>query len=224
MSMCGRYALYGPHSRYRDHFALQAWLDFADHFNLAPTTTLPVIRQSPAGQRVVDLLQWGLIPHWAKDPSIGHKLINARCETLTEKPSFRDAFRRRRCIVPAAGFYEWQRAGKTKQPYFIKHPSEEPLAMAGLWESWRDPAGEIVRTFCIITTAANATVAPIHDRMPVLLRTEDFARWLDPTVDGATLVDLLVACPADDIVAVPVSQAVSTSTSDGPALIVPAKR
>lgn len=219
--MCGRYALYGPHSRYREHFAMQAWLDFGEKYNVAPSSAMPVIRQAPSGERVVDLLQWGLIPHWAKDPTIGHKLTIARAETISEKPSFRDAFKRRRCLVPADGFYEWQSVGRTKQPYFIRLRSGEPMAMAGLWESWRSPTGDVVRTFCIVTTAPNAAVSQIHDRMPVLIRPEDFAVWLDPAIDGATLRDLLAPCPAEDIEAWPVSHDVNRASADGPTLIRP---
>jgi putative SOS response-associated peptidase YedK len=163
-----------------------------------------------------------LIPHWAKDPAIGSKLNNARGETVTGKPSFRDAFKRRRCLVPACGFYEWKTEGKLKQPWFIRFKSGEPLAMGGLWESWRDPAGAIVRTFCVITTTPNEVMQPIHDRMPVLIRREDFARWLDPAIDGAReLNDLIAPFRPDDMEAWPVSRKVSSPASDGPELIEP---
>ncbi len=167
--MCGRYVLYGPQSRYQAYFDTKYWPEFADRYNIAPTSVVPVIRQSPEGERVADLLKWGLIPHWAKDPGIGLKLNNARAESLTEKPSFRDAFKRRRCIVPASGFYEWKAESTGKQPYYIHLKSDEPLAMAGLWESWRDQGGVVVRTFCIITTDANALMAQIHARMAALV-------------------------------------------------------
>lgn len=221
--MCGRYTLHGPVSRYQDYFDALNWADFSDRFNIAPAASVPVIRQSPEGQRVVDLLKWGLVPHWSKDPSLGAKLNNARGETVSEKPSFRDAFKRRRCLVPASGFYEWKTEGKAKQPYFIHYKSEEPLAMGGLWESWRDEEGKILRTFCIITTGPNAVMEPIHDRMPVLIQPKDFARWLSPEVEGSRLMELIAPAPADAMEAWPVSKAVSRSASDGPELIEPLK-
>lgn len=195
------------------------WPEFADRYNIAPTAVVPVIRQSPDGERVVDLLKWGLIPHWAKDPAIGVKLVNARAESLAGKPAFRDAFNRRRCIVPASGFYEWKTESKGKQPFYVSLISGEPMAMAGLWESWRDPAGAIVRTFCVITTEANALIAQIHDRMPVLLRPEDFSRWLDPEIPGSTLSGLLDPYPSELLEAVPVSKAVGRPENEGPDLI-----
>jgi len=124
------------------------------------------------------LLHWGLVPHWAKDPSIGTKLINARGESVAEKPSFREAFKKRRCLVPANGFFEWKAEGKIKQPHFISLKSGVPMAMAGLWESWKSPDGEIVRTVCIVTIGANELMAPIHDRMPVLVAPEHWQSWL----------------------------------------------
>jgi len=217
--MCGRYVLYGPRSRYQEHFQVPGWPDYGDHYNISPTSLVPVIRQSPEGLLVADLLKWGLIPHWAKDPSIGTKLNNARGETVSEKPSFRDAFKRRRCIVPASGFYEWKAEPGRKQPYYIHLKSDEPLAMAGLWESWRDSSGGIVRTFCIITTAANALMESIHDRMPVILGSEDFSRWLDPAIPGGEVADLVGPYPADLMEAWKVSKEVSRGTSEGPGLI-----
>lgn len=220
--MCGRYTLHGPQSRYQEYFDTLTWADFADRYNIAPTSLVPVIRQSPEGARVADLLKWGLIPHWAKDPTIGNKLNNARGETVAEKPSFRDAYKRRRCIVPASGFYEWKAEGKIKQPYYIRYKDGSPLAMAGLWESWRDQEGQIVRTFCIITTGPNAVMEPIHDRMPVLLHREDFGRWLDPAVNaGAELGHLIAPYPPERMEAWPVSRAVSRTSNEGEELISP---
>lgn len=223
-AMCGRYALFGPQSRYREHFAAEDWPDFPDRYNIAPSLSVPVIRQSPEGKRVVDLLRWGLIPNWAKDPSIGTKLNNARGESVADKPSFRSAYKRRRCIVPASGFYEWQQvAGKKwKQPWFIRMKGGQPMAMAGLWESWRDPTDHIIRTFCVITTGPNEVMAPIHDRMPVMIQPTDFARWLSPEIDGSTLASLLAPLPAELIEAYPVSRKVSRAREDGLALVEPA--
>jgi putative SOS response-associated peptidase YedK len=132
------------------------------------------------------LLRWGLVPHWAKDPTIGNRLANARGESVAEKPAFREAFRKRRCLVPADGFYEWKTEGRTKQPYYFSRVSGEPLALAGLWESWRAPDGSILRTVGLITTAANALMEPIHERMPVILEPEDWAGWLEGPVEQAS--------------------------------------
>lgn len=217
--MCGRYALYGPSSRYQEYFDTQAWPDFPDRYNVAPTAVVPIIRQSPEGQRVVTPIRWGLIPRWAADPSIGAKLNNARGESVADKPSFRDAFKRRRCLIPASGFYEWKAIERGKQPYFIRYKSGNPMAMAGLWESWRDPEGQIVRTFCVITTGPNELMNEIHDRMPVLIQPKDFARWLSPELEGSTLTSLVVPIDAEGMEAWPVSKAVSRAGNDGPELI-----
>lgn len=136
-----------------------------------------------------------------------------------EKPSFRDAFRRRRCLIPATGYYEWKTEGKNKQPYFIHAKSGELLAMGGLWESWRSPDGEILRTFCVITTGPNAIMEPIHDRMPVLLRKEDISRWLDPAISGSDLLGLVVPFAPEELEAWQVSKSVSRAENEGPALI-----
>jgi putative SOS response-associated peptidase YedK len=182
--MCGRFALKSPPAKLIERFGLDECADFAPRYNIPPGTDIPVIRRSPEGKRVLHLLRWGLVPHWAKDPSIGNKLSNARGDSVAEKPSFRDAFRRRRCLIPADGFYEWKTEGKVKQPYFISLKSGEPLAMGGLWESWRRPDGEILRTACIITTGPNDVMEPIHDRMPVILRAESWQAWLEAPVEA----------------------------------------
>ena len=173
--MCGRYALYGPVSRLREAFdAVPEGFEFEPRWNAAPMQWLPVVRQRSNGERVIHRLRWGLVPSWAKDATIATRLINARGESVAEKPSFRAAFRRRRCIVPANGFYEWQQLsdqqGGGKQPFYI-HPVEgEFFALAGLWERWTRPAdGEELDTFTIVTTEANAAMRPLHDRMPVIL-------------------------------------------------------
>jgi putative SOS response-associated peptidase YedK len=220
--MCGRYAIYGPHSRYREHFDVDVWPDFADRYNITPSTLVPVIRQAPNGQRVADLLRWGLIPHWAKDPAIGAKLNNARGESVAEKPSFRSAYRRRRCIVPAAGFYEWQEVpGERKQPWYIRLKHDEPMAMGGLWESWTSPEGEIIRTFCIITTGPNQTMQSIHDRMPVILLPDDWKAWLEPSSVLENIAPLITPAPALAMEAWQVSRKVSSAREESPNLIEP---
>ena len=167
--MCGRFALKSPPAELVTRFGLDECADYSPRYNIPPGTDIPVIRQSPEGRRVLYLLRWGLVPHWAKDPSIGVKLNNARGESVAEKPSFKQAFMRRRCLIPADGFYEWKTEGKTKQPYYFSLKSGEPMAMAGLWESWKAPDGSVLRTTCVITTRANALMEPIHERMPVIV-------------------------------------------------------
>ena len=217
--MCGRYALDSPPTLIKARFRLDECIDFAPRYNIPPGTEIPVIRQSPEGKRVLHLLRWGLVPHWAKDPAIGNKLNNARGESVAEKPAFRDAFKRRRCLIPASGFYEWHTEGKFKQPYFISLKSGEPLAMAGLWESWRGPEGEILRTACIITTGPNAVMAPIHDRMPVILEPVHWAAWLAAPVDE--IAGLVRPLDPEGMQAWPVSRRVSKAVDDDPALIEP---
>lgn len=218
--MCGRYAMKGSATELADAFQLVRSLDFPGRFNIAPTSLAPVIRQSPEGERVADLLRWGLIPNWAKDASIGNKLNNARAETVAEKPSFRTAYKRRRCLVPALGFFEWRTEGKTKTPFFIHYTSGHYMAMAGLWESWTDPAtGELMRTFCVLTTGPNGVMEPIHDRMPVFIQPRDYAEWLDPSVPGEALQDLLCPAPEDGMDAYQVDRAVGNTRNEGPQLI-----
>lgn len=223
VDMCGRYVLHGPKSRFNEHYATDGWPDVPDRFNIAPSSWVPVIRQAPEGRRVVDLLRWGLVPHWAKDATIGAKLNNARGETVAEKPSFRSAYARRRCIVPASGFYEWQEApGQKKQPWFIRMKGGEPMAMGGLWESWTDPAsGEITRTFCIVTTGPNGVMAPIHERMPVLLRQEDWPAWLSPDGDLKRIAPMIGPAATELIEAWPVSRRVSNAREDDAELMEP---
>ena len=181
--MCGRFALVAPPAGLVARFSLDACVNFEPRYNIAPTAQVPVIRQSPEGKRVADLLRWGLIPHWARDQAIGNKLNNARAESVAEKPSFRSAYKQRRCLIPANGYYEWQEvAGAIKQPWYIHLKGEDLMAIGGLWESWTHPDGEILRTFCVITTSPNEVMRPIHDRMPVIIGKEYWATWLDPKV------------------------------------------
>lgn len=225
--MCGRYALYGPRSRVREQFDLDDGFDFGPRYNIAPSTNVLVVRPEPDGRRVGRLYRWGLIPGWAKDPSIGAKLNNARGETVAEKPAFRAAFRRWRCIVPASGFYEWKavdEGGRTvKQPYFIRPCDEGQLfGLAGLTERWVSPEGQEVHSCCIITTDANALMVPIHTRMPVILAPSDYAAWLDPAnTNTEALRALLRPAEADGMIAYAVSRAVNSSRGDAPELVRP---
>jgi putative SOS response-associated peptidase YedK len=161
------------------------------------------------------------VPRWAKDPTIGNRMINARAETLHEKPAFRDAYRYRRCIIPANGFYEWQKAGAAKRPYFVRARDDLPLGLAGLWATWHSPDGSELHTCTIITTDANATVRPLHDRMAVILPPDAYALWLDPAASLSSLAQLLRPASDDLLVAYPVSPRVNSPTNDDPSLIVP---
>jgi putative SOS response-associated peptidase YedK len=217
--MCGRFALKHTPVEIASHFSLAECADFDARFNIPPGTNIPVIRHSPEGKRVLHLLRWGLVPHWAKDPSIGAKLNNARGESVAEKPSFRDAFNRRRCLVPASGFFEWKTEGKVKQPYYISLRSNDPMAMGGIWESWRSPDGSILRTVCIVTVGPNAVMSPIHDRMPVILSAEHWQAWL--TAPASDIQSLVAPCPADRIQAWTVSRRVNKIADDDCSLIDP---
>ena len=219
--MCGRYALYGPHSRVREKMLLAECLEYAERYNIAPQSTIPIIRFKAGVGRVEQLVKWGLIPAWAKDPSIGTKLTIARSETVAQKPAFRNSFIRHRCIVPASGFYEWKTidiAGKTRrQPYYI-HPTEPDayFALAALLAAWKNPVGEIIVSTCLITTTANALMAPIHDRMPVILTTAQIDAWLDPANhDSARLQAMLAPCDPVGMAAHPVSLAVNRGSAEG---------
>ena len=234
--MCGRFVLTTPSDALAAEFAaLTGGLQLRPRWNIAPMTDVVVVRVVD-GQRRLSLQRWGLLPSWARDPSIAAKLINARGETAAEKPSFRDAMRRRRCIVPASGFYEWKRSGSRKQPWYFRPgdastpvaaspaatPGRGTLAMAGLWETWTSPGGELVETCCLLTTAPNRVMAPVHDRMPVLLDDEGVARWLDPSTDDAKeLACLLRPAPDAALDAFPVSSAVGAVRNDDATNIQP---
>ena len=226
--MCGRYALMSSPELVAELFAIAHVTRFKPRYNIAPTQDAPVIRTAAEGRELVPM-RWGLVPHWAKDPALGARMINARSETAGRKPAFREAMQRRRCLVPADGFYEWTQAGRGKQPYFIRRRDGAPCALAGLWEHGHagTAGGEesaVVHSFTILTTAPNELVAPIHDRMPVIVAPEDFDRWLDADVrDPATLASILVPCGAELLTAHPVSRRVNTPANDDPACVEPAE-
>jgi putative SOS response-associated peptidase YedK len=213
--MCGRFVLKATPAELITRFSLDECVDLTPRYNIPPGTEIAAIRLSPEGRRVLQPLKWGLVPHWAKDPGIGSKLNNARGESVAEKPSFREAFKRRRCLIPADGFYEWKAEGKLKQPYYISLP--EPFAMAGLWEAWKAPDGSILRTCCVITTGPNAVMEPIHDRMPVIIAPEDWERWLSAPV--TEIGELVRPYPAEAMRAWPVSRRVSKTVDDDAGLI-----
>lgn len=179
--MCGRYAFFSPAEAVKRAFALDDFPALEPRYNIAPTQPVPVLREEQPGRRQVALLHWGLIPSWARDRSVGNRMINARAETLSERPAYRAAFRRRRCVVLADGWYEWQVAASGKQPWFIHSRDGAPLGLAGLWETWRDPAGgEPVESCTIVTTDAVGPLAEIHHRMPAVLPAAGLEAWLDP--------------------------------------------
>ena len=193
--MCGRFTLTSPAEVVAEFFGLAGQLVLTPRFNIAPTQSVLVVRErGERSAREAVELQWGLVPSWAKDRSIGNKLINARAETVEEKPSFRSAFRRRRCLVVADGFYEWQAPAHKhgrKQPYWISSADGGPMAFAGLWEHWERDQDRALESCTIITTSANALMEPIHKRMPVIVEPADFATWLDPQAADARALDAL---------------------------------
>jgi putative SOS response-associated peptidase YedK len=214
--MCGRFASTTSPSQLADYFSVDelAAEGVSENFNVAPTQEVMVVAEDAEHHRVLDAYRWGLVPSWAKDLAIGNKMINARAETVAEKPAYRRAFAKRRCIIPATGFFEWKKlpGQKAKQPYFI-HPTGEPVfAFAGLWEFWKgDDDHPGLRSCAIITGEANATVAPIHDRMPVVLPREHWDEWLDPANDDVdALARLLVPMPASGVATYAVSTRVNS--------------
>lgn len=220
--MCGRYTHLLTWAQLHRILRLTSDpIDLPVRYNIAPTQQAPVVRTTPEGGRAVHMLRWGLVPSWAEDSKIGNTMINARGETLAAKPAFRTAFKRRRCIVPASGFYEWKKCegSKAKQPYYITASDEGPLMLGGLWESWTSPEGEIVRTFTIITTTPNAMMAEIHDRMPVVLGASAIDRWLDPSVEDVSA--LVRPYPVELMLAKPVSTLVNSPRNEDPACIQP---
>jgi putative SOS response-associated peptidase YedK len=189
-------------------------------YNIAPTTPVPVVRNGGTG-RIIVLQRWGLVPSWSKDPSMGARLANARSETVADKPSFRTPFRRNRCLIPADAFYEWRAlAGGGKQPYAIRSAGGELLAFAGIWDRWQGPEGPL-DTCAILTTTANAAMAPIHDRMPVILAREDHAAWLDPSTSADRLLALLRPCPEAWLRLDPVDPRVGNVRNDDAGLLEP---
>lgn len=192
-------------------------------YNLAPTDEAAVVVER-GDRRAIRAYRWGLIPSWAKDEKIAAKLFNARAETLATSGAFRESFRRRRCIVPADAFYEWQRQGGVRQPFLIRRRDEAPLALAGLWSGWHHPETEhVIRTFTIVTTTANRTLAGVHDRMPVILAPEHWGRWLDPAMQAmGELTAMLEPAADDELVLYPVRPLVNNVRNNGPELILPA--
>jgi putative SOS response-associated peptidase YedK len=219
--MCGRYAITSAPEAIRALFGFAEQPSFPPRYNVAPTQPIPVVRLAE-GRHSFALVRWGFIPSWVKDPRTVSLLINARGETVLDKPAFRNAMRRRRCLVPADGFYEWKADGGRKRPYFIRPMAGGPIAFAGLWEYWMGPNGEEVETACIVTTAANRTLRHLHDRMPVVIAPEAFDLWLDcGHVDAETAAALIVPAPETLLEAYEVSTAVNRAADDRRELIAP---
>lgn len=226
--MCGRFVL---------HHAPDTWLaelapkwssdsfpfNFQARYNIAPTQPVfCVYVDGETGLRLVEPLRWGLLPFWAKEISMGVRMINARSETVSEKPAYRAAYKSRRCLIPADGYYEWKKVGKSKQPYYIHPPNEQPFAMAGLWEENAkvDPSGEAIRTCTVLTTAANETTSAVHDRMPVMIESKDYDRWLDPSYENRDdFQSLFESAPNDRFALRPVNRAVGNVRNEGATLI-----
>lgn len=228
--MCGRFANFTPPLAIAKLFGTaNALPNVPARWNVAPTQDILTVRHNPeTGLRSLDLLRWGLVPHWAKDPSVGSRMINARAEGIASKPAFRDAFHRRRCLILVDAFYEWRKDADPKapkQPFAIRMAAGQPFAFAGLWEGWKDADGHWLKTTTIITTTANDLVARLHDRMPVILAPEDYGRWLgEEAAEEEQLQRLLRPFPADQMTAYPVSREVNNVRNEGPQLLEPIGR
>lgn len=215
--MCGRYSLAAEPARLAERFAPAARLFTGPRYNIAPTSEVVAVTTDRDGTPRGELLRWGFVPHWAKRPAAGARMINARAETLAQKPAYRDALARFRCLIPADGFYEWQaQAGKRRQPFHITRADREPFAFAGLWSVWHRGCDDELRTLTIITTAANPLIARVHDRMPVILTPDAEALWLDHGTPVGALAPLLHGLRADQMLLRPVSAAVNDVRCDGP--------
>lgn len=232
--MCGRYAFYTPLEAVVRLFRVSEVhaRDLAPRYNIAPTQESPIVRISPfleeegsaTPPRELALARWGLVPFWAKDAKAGSRMINARGETVADKPAFRVPFRKRRCLVPADGFFEWQKTPSGKQPWYIHAASGEPLAFAGLWELWDPPdGGPPLASYTILTTGGNELMRPLHDRMPVMLDSAGRDAWLAPATPLAELQALLVPPPEDYLEAWPVSRRVNSPFNEDPSLVTPVR-
>lgn len=219
--MCGRFTLTTSADELAESFDLPKMPSIEPRYNIAPTQKVAGVLQDAKGAgRGFQWFHWGLIPSWATDPAIGNRMINARAETIIEKPAFRNAFKRRRCLVLADGFYEWRKLAKGKQPVYIRMADAKPFAFAALWEHWNGPGDSAIDSCTLITTTPNERIEPIHDRMPVILAPKNYDRWLDPkNEDVAALQKLLVAYPAKGMTVYPVGKRVNAPTFDDPACI-----
>jgi putative SOS response-associated peptidase YedK len=213
--MCGRFKAGFEFREIKVRWRVFNDLDFTPHYNIAPTQTHPIIVER-AGVVEARPMRWGLVPYWAKDQAIGNKMINARSETLAERPAFRDLLSSRRCLVPADGFYEWRKEGKTKQPMLIHVKNRELFGFAGLWDRWKKPDGTLLETFTIATCAPNELMRGIHDRMPVIIQRKDESAWLDPRLKSDRVMPLLAPYPTEMMEVYPVSMLVNSPANDRP--------
>jgi putative SOS response-associated peptidase YedK len=218
--MCGRYTLSTPAGRLAEEFELDSAVEISPSYNVAPTQQVAAVLEDEDGRRL-EMLRWGLVPFWADNPGIGTRMINARSETAPEKPSFRRAFRGRRCLIAADGFYEWKRENGGKQPYYFRMQDGRPFAFAGLWESWEKGDGAL-RTCAILTTRANPVLEGIHERMPVILPSDAYNAWLDSDADREELGELMIPYPGDDLETYPVSRFVNSPRNNDERCIEPA--
>jgi putative SOS response-associated peptidase YedK len=228
-AMCGRFSLRARNAEIlAEYFGIVDVPMLKPRYNIAPSQPVPVVRLKPdesKPQRELVLMRWGLIPSWAKDAVIGNRMINARAESLAEKPAFRAALRRRRCLLVADGFYEWEDTGKTKQPFFIHFRDDRPFAFAGLWESWEGPDHTAIDSCTIITTTASKLLRPIHERMPVILAPDAYKVWLDTAVENTdTITSLLVPFSSNEMGAYPVGKLVNKAANDVPGCIEPLEK
>jgi putative SOS response-associated peptidase YedK len=219
--MCARYTLTARPSLIAELFDLDLLIDIVPRYNVAPTQEVLAVRATPEGKSEFTKFRWGLVPSWAEDMKIGNKLLNARGETIFEKPSFRDAAKKRRCLIAADGFYEWHTENGKKQPHFIHRPGREPFAFAGLWERWHSDDGNVLETCTIVTTEANNLIKPLHDRMPVILARADFTKWLGPVDDVKKLKPLLAPLSGDALRSYRVSPKVNNPRFDDAICVEP---
>ncbi len=219
--MCGRFALATDKKALEMLYEMEIRLDFQPRYNIAPSQEILALRfSSPESGKELVTLKWGLVPFWADDAGIGSRMINARAETAPQKPSFRQSFKKRRLLIPASGFFEWKKQNGVKQPYYICPKKKQLFSLAGLWERWEK--GEMpLETCTILTTGPNDLLAPIHNRMPVIIPSHSYEKWLDPAADITTLEELLKPYPAEELSAYPVSRQVNNPAQDSPELITP---
>lgn len=221
--MCGRFALAATGEEVAEHYQLSEIPFVVPRYNIAPTQPVAAVRLNASEAREFTHFQWGLIPSWAKDPSMGSRMINARAETVADKPAFRAAFKRRRCLLPATGFYEWRKMNGHKQPMYIREAGGGLVSLAGLWEVWQSANGGQLETCTILTTTANALMEPIHDRMPLILDSQDYDMWLSPDTPADQLNHLLRPFDPAHLLAYPVGTAVNKPQNDTPDIIEPVR-
>ena len=220
--MCGRFVQANTSDQLMKAYRLSSTPNLFPRYNIAPSQKVVVVRQHNSGERELSLMQWGLIPSWSKDPKNISNMTNARSETVHEKPSFKQAFLSRRCIIPASGFYEWEKTGKEKIPHYIHLRDGDVMSMAGLWERWKSPDGKEIETCTILTTAANTLIKKLHDRMPVILHRDELALWLGRDLDDVNcLMELFHPYPSDQLEEYVVTQGLNNPNNDSPDCITP---